>query len=116
MSAVATSPIRVSAVALDRYAIWIVLVLLLVAAGLVSDAFFKVNYLANLLRQAPPVGITALGVTFVMLMRGVDLSVGAIISMTVVISALNTGVRWSGFPTTTRMSLTTWPCSRASRW
>jgi ribose/xylose/arabinose/galactoside ABC-type transport system permease subunit len=72
----------------DRYAIWIVLVLLLLAAGLVSDAFFKVNYLANLLRQATPIGITAIGVTFVMIMRGVDLSVGAIISMTVVISAL----------------------------
>jgi ribose/xylose/arabinose/galactoside ABC-type transport system permease subunit len=88
MSAVATSPIRVSAVALDRYAIWIVLVLLLVAAGLVSDAFFKVNYLANVLRQATPVGITAVGVTFVMILRGVDLSVGAIISMCVVLSAL----------------------------
>ena len=88
MNTVAASPMRISAVALDRYAIWIVLVLLLLGAGLVSDAFFKVNYLANLLRQATPIGITAVGVTFVMILRGVDLSVGAIISMCVVLSAL----------------------------
>lgn len=89
MSAAASRAIRLpTMVMVDRYAIWIVLVVLLLVAGLVSDAFFKINYLANLLRQATPVGITALGVTFVMIMRGVDLSVGAIISMTVVISAL----------------------------
>jgi ribose/xylose/arabinose/galactoside ABC-type transport system permease subunit len=88
MSTVAANPMRISAVALDRYAIWIVLVLLLLGAGFVSDAFFKVNYLANLLRQATPIGITAVGVTFVMILRGVDLSVGAIISMCVVLSAL----------------------------
>jgi ribose/xylose/arabinose/galactoside ABC-type transport system permease subunit len=82
MTAMATSWIRVPTLAtLDRYAIWIVLVLLLLVAGLVSDAFFRINYLANLLRQATPIGITAVGVTFVMILRGVDLSVGAIISM-----------------------------------
>ena len=73
-----------SLVALDRYAIWIVLVLLVLAAGLVSDAFFKINYLANLLRQATPIGVTAVGVTFVMILRGVDLSVGGIVSVSAV--------------------------------
>lgn len=73
---------------LDRYAIWIVLVILLLAAGLVSDAFFRVNYLTNLLRQATPVGITAVGVTFVMILRGVDLSVGGIITVSAVGAAL----------------------------
>ena len=73
---------------IDRYAIWIVLVLLILAAGLVSDAFFKINYLANLLRQAAPVGIAAVGVTFVMILRGVDLSIGGIVSVSVVICPL----------------------------
>jgi ribose transport system permease protein len=89
MSAMAANPVRMPDMAkLDRYAIWIVLVLLIIVAGTVSDAFFRINYLANLLRQATPVGITAVGVTFVMVLRGVDLSVGSIISMSVVISAL----------------------------
>ena len=73
---------------LDRSAVWIVLVALLLLAGLASDAFFKLNYLTNLVRQAAPVGITAVGVTFVMLLRGVDLSVGAIVSMSAVVCAL----------------------------
>jgi ribose/xylose/arabinose/galactoside ABC-type transport system permease subunit len=73
---------------LERAAVWIVLVALLLLAGLASDAFFKLNYLTNLVRQAAPVGITAVGVTFVMLLRGVDLSVGAIVSMSAVVCAL----------------------------
>lgn len=73
---------------LERAAVWIVLVVLLLLAGLASDAFFKLNYLTNLVRQAAPVGITAVGVTFVMLLRGVDLSVGAIVSMSAVVCAL----------------------------
>jgi ribose/xylose/arabinose/galactoside ABC-type transport system permease subunit len=73
---------------LESAAVWIVLALLLLAAGLASDAFFQLNYLTNLVRQAAPVGIVAVGVTFVMLLRGVDLSVGAIVSMSAVVCAL----------------------------
>jgi len=73
---------------LEKAAVWIVLVVLLLVAGLSSEAFFKLNYLTNLLRQAAPVGIAAVGVTFVMLLRGVDLSVGAVISMSAVLCAL----------------------------
>ncbi len=73
---------------LEEAAVWIVLAALLLLAGLTSDAFFKLNYLTNLVRQAAPVGITAVGVTFVMLLRGVDLSVGAIVSMSAVACAL----------------------------
>lgn len=82
------SPRALHLPSLDRAAVWIVLVVLLLLAGLVSDAFFKLNYLTNLVRQAAPVGITAVGVTFVMLLRGVDLSVGAIVSMSAVVCAL----------------------------
>lgn len=82
------SPLAANLPSLDKAAVWIVLITLLVAAGMVSDAFFKLNYLGNLLRQATPIGITAIGVTFVMLMRGVDLSVGATVSMSAVVCAL----------------------------
>jgi len=73
---------------LDRFAIWIVLLLLLAVAALLSDAFLRPNYLFNILRQAAPVGIAAVGVTLVMIAGGVDLSVGAIISLTAVVSAV----------------------------
>ena len=73
---------------LEKAAVWIVLVVLLGLAGLVSEAFLSINYLTNLARQAAPVGIVAVGVTFVMLLRGVDLSVGAIVSMSAVVCAI----------------------------
>jgi ribose transport system permease protein len=88
MTLIATAgPVR----RLDRlagYAIWIVLALMLVIAGLLSEAFLRPAYLLNLLRQAAPVGITAVGVTFVMIAGGVDLSVGAVISAAAVLSAV----------------------------
>lgn len=73
---------------LARRAIWIVLALLLVVAALASDAFLRPVYLFNVVRQAAPVGIAALGVTFVMILGGVDLSVGAVISLTAVVAAV----------------------------
>jgi ribose/xylose/arabinose/galactoside ABC-type transport system permease subunit len=82
---------------LEKAAVWIVLIVLLLLAGLASDAFFKLNYLTNLVRQAAPVGITAVGVTFVMLLRGVDLSVGAIVSMSAVVCAIVMAGRTENF-------------------
>jgi ribose/xylose/arabinose/galactoside ABC-type transport system permease subunit len=73
---------------LARRAIWIVLVLLLIVAALASDAFLRPIYLFNVVRQAAPVGVAALGVTFVMILGGVDLSVGAVISLTAVAAAV----------------------------
>lgn len=73
---------------LESSAVWLVLIALLILAGFISPAFFKLNYLMNLLRQATPIGIAAVGVTFVMVLRGVDLSVGAIVSMSAVVCAM----------------------------
>lgn len=73
---------------LARRAIWVVLALLLAVAALSSDAFLRPIYLFNVVRQAAPVGIAALGVTFVMILGGVDLSVGAVISLTAVVAAV----------------------------
>ena len=73
---------------LAGYAVWIVLALMLAIAGVLSEAFLRPVYLLNILRQAAPVGITAVGVTFVMIAGGVDLSVGAVISAAAVLCAV----------------------------
>ena len=73
---------------LDRAAIWLVLLLLLAIAALLSEAFLRPNYLLNIVRQAGPVGVAAVGVTLVMIAGGVDLSVGAIISLAAVVAAV----------------------------
>jgi ribose/xylose/arabinose/galactoside ABC-type transport system permease subunit len=68
--------------------IWLVLLVLLGVAACLSSAFLDPTYLVNTLRQAAPVGIAAIGVTLVMILGGVDLSVGAVISLAAVISAV----------------------------
>jgi ribose transport system permease protein len=71
-----------------RYAIFVVLLLVYGLAILVSEAFLQPSYLFNVLRQVAPIGIAAIGVTFVMIVGGVDLSIGAVISLTSVLCAV----------------------------
>ncbi|MFQ5972355.1 MAG: ABC transporter permease [Alphaproteobacteria bacterium] len=73
---------------LESYAIWFVLLALFAVAAILSEAFLRPIYLFNVVRQVAPVGIAAIGVTFVMVLGGVDLSVGAVISLTAVVSAV----------------------------
>lgn len=79
---------RLAALARGGGAIWLVLALLLGVAMLASPAFLNPAYLLNTVRQVAPVGIAAVGVTYVMLLGGVDLSVGAVISLTAVVCAV----------------------------
>jgi ribose transport system permease protein len=53
-----------------------------------SDAFLEPVYVGNILRQAAPVGIAAIGTTLVMILGAVDLSIGAIISFSAVFCAV----------------------------
>jgi ribose transport system permease protein len=71
----------------ESLVIWLVLFALLVAASLLSEAFLRPAYLGNILRQATPIGIAAVGVTLVMILGGVDLSIGATISLGAVLCA-----------------------------
>jgi len=72
---------------IDRFAIWIVLVVLMGLATLLSPVFLNPVNLFNIVRQGAVVGVAAVGVTLVMLTRGVDLSVGAVISLAAVLGA-----------------------------
>lgn len=77
---------------IDRFlaanAIFIVLLVVYLVGVAVSDAFVTPHYLWNIVRQVAPVGIAAVGVTYVMILGGVDLSVGAVISLTAVVCAV----------------------------
>lgn len=73
---------------LSRNAIFVVLIAVYLAAVAVSQAFLDPTYLFNTVRQIAPVGIAAIGVTYVMILGGVDLSVGAVISLTAVLCAV----------------------------
>src|SRR5262249_17812076 len=70
-----------------RLGVLAALILLVIAASFMSDRFLTVGNLLNVLRQVAIVGILALGMTFVILTRGIDLSVGSILGISVVLFA-----------------------------
>src|SRR5688572_32140831 len=67
--------------------IW-VLIVMCTAAALISDAFLNPFNLINVLRQVALFGIVSVGMTFVILTAGIDLSVGSIVAVTAVTVAM----------------------------
>jgi len=57
------------------------LVLIIIVASIMEPTFMTTSNILNILRQASAIGIICLGVTFVMMTGGMDLSVGAIVSL-----------------------------------
>lgn len=62
-----------------------------IAAALISDAFLNPFNLINVARQVALFGIVSVGMTFVILTAGIDLSVGSIVAVVAVVSALLLG-------------------------
>lgn len=74
--------------------VWVLLALCVIAA-IMSPAFLTVANLTNVLRQIALFGIVSIGMTFVILTRGIDLSVGSILGVCAVSTAL---LLTSGYP------------------
>ena len=72
---------------LQRFGLIISFLLLCVVLALLSDRFLTVNNAVNLLRQSTINGIIAVGMTFVILTAGIDLSVGATLALSTVVTA-----------------------------
>ncbi len=84
-----------TALLLDKYRVFIIFLVLILIASFISDAFFTVNNLFNVLRQVSIVAIIAVGMTIVILTAGIDLSVGSVLALTGAIAA---GVITAGMP------------------
>ncbi|WP_410218985.1 ABC transporter permease [Paracoccus sp. (in: a-proteobacteria)] len=63
------------------------LIVVSILMAFASDNFFTVNNILNVLRQVSVVGILAVGMTFVILTGGIDLSVGAVMALAGTIAA-----------------------------
>ncbi|MEP4546136.1 MAG: ABC transporter permease [Saccharospirillum sp.] len=59
----------------------IALVVLLIASSLASEYFLNTRNLTNVMRQVSYTGIIAIGVTFVIIGGGIDLSVGSMVAL-----------------------------------
>lgn len=69
------------------------LIIFSIILGIMSDSFFTLDNLLNLLRQISINALIAFGMTFVILTAGIDLSVGSILALG---SALTAGLLTSG--------------------
>lgn len=71
---------------LGSYGMYIAFALLFIALSIISPAFLTYANIVNILRQISVIGIMAVGMTFVIATGGIDLSVGAIMALSGVIS------------------------------
>ncbi|MGE5359566.1 MAG: ABC transporter permease [Bacteroidales bacterium] len=69
-------------------------VLYVVFAVLISDTFPTASTLRTMLRQTTMVGVAALGMTIVIILGGIDLSVGSMVALTTVVIAKALGAGW----------------------
>jgi ribose transport system permease protein len=80
---------------LEKYRVLLIFVVLCIIAAFLSDAFFTLNNAMNVLRQVSIIAIIAGGMTLVILIAGIDLSVGAVMAFS---GAILAGVLTAGLP------------------
>lgn len=73
---------------INEYAIYVILVLLFIFFSIASPSFINTNNLINVVRQISMLGIASVGMTFALLVGGIDLSIGSQMSMVAVICSL----------------------------
>lgn len=71
----------------EKYGVLVVFIIEMILFALLSDRFLSATNILNVLRQIAMTGILAIGMTYVCITSGIDLSVGAIIAMTTVLTS-----------------------------
>jgi ribose transport system permease protein len=83
----------------SRFAPLLALIVLIIISAFLSEHFLVPRNLTNVLRQVSYTGIIALGMTFVIIAGGIDLSVGSMVALVgvITVSLINTigGDGWS---------------------
>ncbi|MBN2626338.1 MAG: ABC transporter permease, partial [Spirochaetales bacterium] len=72
---------------LQKYGIVFVLFIMIIGISILEPAFLSRSNLFNVLTQTSIFGIMALGLTFVIISKGIDLSVGSVLALSGVIAA-----------------------------
>ncbi len=86
-SSSATTALQATLRTLSKYGIIVAFFVLCAVLAVVEENFLTANNLLNVLRQTSINGILAIGMTFVILTRGIDLSVGSVVALAGVVSA-----------------------------
>ncbi|MFH0257901.1 ABC transporter permease [Vibrio rumoiensis] len=72
---------------LSKYAIYVVFVAMCIVMSILSPVFLTVANLLNVMTQMASIGLLALGVTIIIITRGIDLSSGSVLAVAAVVSA-----------------------------
>ena len=80
--------------AIQRRGALAVLVAIVVVAGLTLDLFLSARNIENILLHASFVGLISVGMTFVIITGGIDLSVGSLVALGGVLAGFCAGVSW----------------------
>jgi ribose/xylose/arabinose/galactoside ABC-type transport system permease subunit len=79
---------------LQRHGALAVLVIIVVISALSFDQFFTGTNLENIAVQSSFLGLVAIGMTFVIISKGIDLSVGSLLALGGVLAAYSVSVAW----------------------
>lgn len=71
-----------------KYNLLVLLVFFIIVASIASENFFSINNFMNILRAYAAPGLIAIGMTFVVLTGGIDLSVGSIAALAGMIAGI----------------------------
>ncbi|MBR9787003.1 MAG: ABC transporter permease [Vibrionaceae bacterium] len=71
----------------SKYAIYVVFAFMCIVMSILSPVFLSVANLMNVLTQMASIGLLALGVTIIIITRGIDLSSGSVLAVAAVVSA-----------------------------
>ena len=72
---------------LKKYGIYAVLLVLVIFFAVTSENFFQSSNLLNVARQVSMLGIASVGFAFVLLLGGIDLSIGSVVTLVNVVAA-----------------------------
>ena len=103
---------------LQRFGPLLALIILVIFTASCSDRFLSGENIFNVLRQNALVGILALGMTFVIILGGIDLSVGSLMALAggLGIWTLNTAVQASGIIDGTAQAVISSPAGEFRLW
>ena len=82
--AVTNSPSATAKRIFGKYGVYFALLALFIIMSLLTPAFLKPANLMNVVRQISTIGIVAVGMTFVIITGGIDLSVGSVVACSAV--------------------------------
>ena len=72
---------------LEKYAIYVVLLGLVIILSVANNKFLTMDNITNMLRQISVTGLLSMGMGLVIISKGIDLSVGSTVAISAVVSA-----------------------------